>query len=109
MADTKLSKTEEMELSAALAEELSKLRDDVASLTRVLREGASAEVDRARKQATETGAHLRDEGVRRLHEADKALHDAGDQAVEAIRRQPAAAVGLAVAIGFVVGLLAGRK
>lgn len=109
MADNKSVKTQDSELSTALAAEVAQLREDVGALTRLLREGASVEAEHLRKKAADTGAHLREEGARRLHEADKVLHEAGEQATDAIRRQPAAAVGLAVAVGFVVGLLAGRK
>jgi ElaB/YqjD/DUF883 family membrane-anchored ribosome-binding protein len=44
-----------------------------------------------------------------LHAAQHRAEELGQQAADAVRNQPAAAVGLAVGLGFLLGFMTGRK
>lgn len=92
-----------------LQKQVAALKDDVAALTSALEEYGAAQ-----------GAHLKSSAQNAAREAvrtgEETLHAAQDQAARAyhnsekhIRENPAAAVGLAAGIGFVVGLFAGRR
>lgn len=83
------------------------------------RRGAEA-FDAARQGAADMAANVRDEagrlyrkGERRVsHFADQASSEAEvyyDEVSQMVRRQPAAALGIAAGIGFLVGILIARR
>lgn len=83
------------------------------------RRGAEA-LGAARQGAADMAANVRDEagrlyrkGERRMsHLADQASSEAEeyyDEVSEMVRRQPAAALGIAAGIGFLVGILIARR
>ncbi|WP_320178672.1 hypothetical protein [Roseovarius pacificus] len=92
-----------------LSEQISTLRADIATISETLydlgRSSGDAAIDGARRKA----ADLRDEGERQLRAARHHAEDMGQQATDAVRAQPAAAVGIAVGVGFLLGFMTGRK
>ncbi len=60
-------------------------------------------------ETSEKVAHLRKRGEAQLQDAQVKVEDLANQATEAVRNQPATAVGIAVGVGFVLGFLTGRK
>ncbi len=82
-----------------LAEQIATLRADLAGLTETL-----GKVGRSEKERLVSAARSRGEDLKAAGEAR--LHDAG----EYLREQPATALGLAAALGFLAGyILTGRR
>lgn len=94
---------------AELAAQIDELRADVKALAETLGRIAGEEAQALKERAHLAAERLKEDGRQRIHDADAALHQAADSMTEAVRRQPAAAIGLAAAAGFLVGLLVGRK
>lgn len=92
-----------------LSAQIEALKADISRITTTLSDMGTARKDAAVTSAKEQAAHLRAEGHKQLEMAQATAEDYGAQAADAIRRQPAAAVGMAVAAGFIAGLLTGRK
>lgn len=101
---------------AKLSADLSVLRADVARLAETLTSfakaegGAAAEAvsDRLRKgkaRAEATASGLMDEGAAAIEEAKHRARAAGSDIEACIERNPLSAVGAALGIGFVLGLL----
>ncbi|MSU89043.1 DUF883 family protein [Rhodobacteraceae bacterium 2CG4] len=92
-----------------LQEQIATLRDDMAALTRTLGEYGKA-------RAEDLSTHARDQALRAaamgeagLAEAQRQATDAYSQVEVKVRENPATAVGMAAAFGFLVGLVTGRR
>lgn len=92
-----------------LAAQIDALKADISRITSTLTEIGTAKKDAAVASAREGAATLRAEGAKQVEYAQATAEEYGAQAADAIRRQPAAAVGIAVAAGFLAGMLTGRK
>lgn len=92
-----------------LSAQIEALKADISQITTTLTEMGTARKDAAINSAKSQAEHLRAEGHKQLEMAQSTAEDYGAQAADAIRRQPAAAVGMAVAAGFIAGLLTSRK
>ena len=95
--------------NAALKAQIETLKADLASITDLL-----GEIGARRKDETVDAARARYESAKRdgerlYEDARHRANDAQDQALEAIRRQPETAIGIAVAAGFLAGLITSRK
>lgn len=105
MADTKTTEKHVEDLSR----QIDALKGDIASIAQILsdmgRDQGAATAERVR----ETAAEMRARGEAQLRHARAQAHDLGDQAANAVRDQPAAAMGMAVGLGFILGFLTGRK
>lgn len=103
-----------------VAAQIDTIKADVAALTALLADltdqkkeelkaGAADAVNRAKSRAKDEASMAR----ARATEAGEALRDSVEdhytQAEDAVRRQPAMAVGVAAGVGFLVGLLASRR
>ncbi|QFS82618.1 hypothetical protein FIU97_07345 [Roseivivax sp. THAF40] len=93
----------------ALKAQIDTLKADLASITDMLGEIGVRRKDETLEAAKARYASARSEGERLYSEARHRAEDAQDQALEAIRRQPATAIGLAVGMGFLFGFLTSRK
>ncbi|MHA6343988.1 DUF883 family protein [Roseivivax sp. CAU 1761] len=93
----------------ALADQIDVLRKDLSAITDLLTEIGVRRKDETLAAARERLERLRSEGETRLTDAKAQAVDFQEQAYEAIRRQPGMAIGVAVAVGYVAGLLSGRK
>lgn len=84
--------------SEDLERQIEALKNDIAGISRTLTDMGAARGDEVKARVHQTASDLQDRG-----------RDMGEQAADAVRRQPATAVGIAVGLGFVVGLLTGRR
>ncbi|MEY8882155.1 YqjD family protein [Donghicola sp. XS_ASV15] len=92
-----------------LSAQIEALKADISAITSTLTEMGTARKDAAVSSARQQAEDLKAEGSRQLEMAQLTAEDYGAQAADAIRRQPATAVGIAVAAGFLAGLMTGRK
>ena len=92
-----------------LSEQIAVLRNDISAITQSLADLGGATKDAAMEQARAKAAQLRATGEQQYHAAHDKAEELGQQAADAVRQQPAAAVGLAVGVGFLLGFLTGRK
>jgi ElaB/YqjD/DUF883 family membrane-anchored ribosome-binding protein len=95
--------------AAELSEQIEALKNDISAIAKTLSEMGVAQRDAAVSSVREKAEHLCDEGQRSVEYAQGRAEEMGQQTVDAIRRQPAAAVGIAVAVGFITGMLMSRK
>ncbi len=103
---TSKSKDDEIE---QLSEQIGQLKDDIAKLTLTMAEIGAQSKAEAEANIKSSVAYLRKRGAEGMEKAQAKAEDLGEQAAEAVRNQPAMAVGLAVGIGFLLGLITSRK
>lgn len=94
---------------AALSEQIASLKADLANITGTLadmgrHQGASA-VDAARVRAEQ----LRDMSAEQVEALRLRANDAAAQADAFVKERPATSVGIAAALGFVLGLLTAKR
>ncbi len=109
MAQTKTNGTTAKAELNQLSDQIETLKSDIAAITKTL-----ADLGKTTKDAAVTGAkakatELRDTGEQQMRAAQARAEDYGHQAAEAVRNQPAAAVGIAAGLGFLIGFLTARK
>lgn len=102
---TKISNSEAEQLSNQIAA----LKEDIATISKTIVDMGSARGEAVATQTSEKVAQLRKQGEKQLQEAQAKAEDLAEQASDAVRRQPATAVGIAVGVGFLLGFLSGRK
>lgn len=95
--------------TAELQHQLDALRQDIANLGTALGEYGRAQGQHLKSAATDQAQFLRAKGEEGVARAQKSATDAYQNAENSVRENPAAAVGIAAALGFVVGLVAGRR
>lgn len=109
MAQTKSGDSSSQDDIEQLSQQIATLREDISAISRTLSDlGGStrdAAVDGARRKASE----LRQAGEQQLYSAQHQAEEMSQQAANAVRNQPATAVGLAVGVGFLLGFITGRK
>lgn len=109
MAQAKSADSSPQQEIDQLSQQIATLREDISAISKTLSGlGGStrdAAVDSARRKVSE----LRHTGEQQLHAAQHRAEEMGQQAADAVRNQPAAAVGLAVGLGFLLGFMTGRK
>jgi ElaB/YqjD/DUF883 family membrane-anchored ribosome-binding protein len=92
-----------------LAKQIETLKSDVQALTETLGELGKAQGAAAKNAAAEKATALRDAGEDQINRARDTASDLNDQANEFVRTQPATALGIAAGVGFLVGMMSGRK
>ncbi|MEX0370809.1 MAG: YqjD family protein [Tateyamaria sp.] len=103
-----------------VAAQIDTIKADIATLTNLIGEMATSKKDEARSAATSAAAKLKASAadqatlaqLRAMEMGEKVRDSAVDtyaQTEDAIRKQPAMAVGIAAGVGFLVGLLATRR
>ncbi|MFV0245114.1 MAG: YqjD family protein [Qingshengfaniella sp.] len=92
-----------------LSAQIATLKKDIAEISTTLGDLGIASRDAAISRTRQKAAELREAGEEQLTRAQKQAEALGHQANDAIRDQPAAAMGLAVGLGFLLGFLTGRK
>lgn len=102
---TKVSNAEAEQLSA----QIEALKADISTISKTLVDMGSARGDAIATAATDNVAQLRQTGEKYLNDAQEKAGDIAHQSAEAVRQQPATAVGIAVGVGFLLGFLSGRK
>lgn len=89
--------------------QLSILQDDVAALTKTVGSYGKARGSEARAAAEQTAADLKARAEKLGKDAEAQLRSGYSSAETAVKDNPAAAVGIAAGVGFLVGLLTARR
>lgn len=92
-----------------LSKQIEALKSDIASIAHILSDLGRNQGEATAERVREAAHDLRARGERQLGHAQAQAQDLGHQAADAVRQQPAAAVGLAVGLGFILGFLTSRK
>jgi ElaB/YqjD/DUF883 family membrane-anchored ribosome-binding protein len=95
--------------SEDLERQIEALKKDVAGIARILSDMGSQRRDDLKDTVGRTAADLRARGEATYNDARDRGIELGDQAADAVRRQPGTAIALAVGLGFVIGLVTGRR
>lgn len=109
MAQSKSALKENQSDTAQLSHQIETLKSDIASISQTLVDMGAARSEAVANDASRKVAHIRKQGEQTLQDAQAKVEDLTHQATDAVRQQPAAAVGLAVGVGFALGYLTGRK
>ncbi|MEL6466387.1 MAG: DUF883 domain-containing protein [Pseudomonadota bacterium] len=116
MAQARNGKTD----TADVAAQIETIKSDIATLTALIGDVAAKKKDEAASTASSTAARLKASAADQATLAQVRAAEMGDavrtaaedsyaQTEDAIRRQPAMAVGIAASVGFLIGLLATRR
>jgi len=92
-----------------LAQQMQELRDDVASLTKMLGDLTRAEAREAADSAKRAAHKTRESVEHEYEKLHKQAEDAVHHADALIREKPAMAMGIAAGLGLLVGLMMSRK
>lgn len=104
-----VDKSNVSELNTDLSTQVAVLRDDIATLTAIVAGYGKAQADQLQSAAAEKAAGLAKAGANAAHSAKATAEVAYSDAEDAIRANPATAVGIAAGLGFLVGLLTSRR
>ncbi len=94
---------------AELQKQIAALKSDIVTLTTTVRDIGKNSAEALRGAATDQVEALREQGEAALRDAQLRGKDVYSQAEASIRENPAAAVGIAAGLGFLFGLIFGRK
>lgn len=92
-----------------LAEQMNTLRADIAQLTQTIGQMGKATGQAAAEAARAEAAALYQKGEAQLAALRSQAGDLAHDADALVRRHPATAVGLAVGLGFLVGMMTTRR
>ncbi|WP_136637248.1 DUF883 family protein [Pseudooceanicola onchidii] len=90
-------------------DQIAALQADMAQLTKTVGEYGRARTDEAKAAATRKAEELRSRADTLRTDAEAQVRQGYAQAETAVRDNPAAAVGIAAGLGFLVGLLSARR
>lgn len=102
-------KNEAAELGEDMSLQMMVLREDIAQLTAAVAEYGKAQGMNLKSAATQKAAGLAQAGTETAAAVKHKAEDAYSEAENAVRANPAAAVGIAAGVGFLVGMLATRR
>ncbi len=85
------------------------LKSTAVDAAKDLKSTAAGHLEKARGQVRELASHAKDEGTEHLQQVRGQLEDVTDSARAFISARPLAAVGVALAIGFVIGAARRRR
>ncbi|NIY78386.1 MAG: DUF883 domain-containing protein [Rhodobacteraceae bacterium] len=97
------------ETSADLSAQIATLKADVAELTNTLADYGRAQKAQLGATAEDSFEAAKQKGVETADYARQQARDAYAGAEKTVRENPAASVGIAAGVGFLVGLLASRR
>ncbi len=97
------------ELNADVAQQLAVLREDIATLTATIAEYGKAQGSAMKASAAEKAAEFAQTGASAADAIKAQAEKSYSDAEEAVRTNPAAAVGIAAGLGFLVGMLTARR
>ncbi|SFN62994.1 Membrane-anchored ribosome-binding protein, inhibits growth in stationary phase, ElaB/YqjD/DUF883 family [Roseovarius lutimaris] len=109
MAQSKSAATPSDAETRELSDQIAALKADLAQISQTLVDMGETRREAAVNSATKKASELREQGEQHLQHAQAKVEDLTSQTTDAVRNQPAAAVGIAVGIGFLLGFLSGRK
>jgi ElaB/YqjD/DUF883 family membrane-anchored ribosome-binding protein len=107
---SKLAEVTNTDASAEdVAAQMIELRNDVADLTKLLGQLAKGKGDDVTEAVQEKAKELRDAAKSHAAAASEQTAALQNQANDFIKSQPAAALGIAAGLGFLVGFMSSRK
>jgi ElaB/YqjD/DUF883 family membrane-anchored ribosome-binding protein len=109
MATVKLSDVSGSEDYQELSAQIATIKNDIASLTELLGDIGARRKDETVEAAKARAERLRENASAQFSDAQVQASEARDQALDAIRRQPGTSIAVAVGIGFLAGILTGRR
>ena len=92
-----------------LKAQMEALKGDIANLASLVGQMGGAQAERAKETVQEQLNSAREAGAARAAEAKAQAQRLGEEANDFVTRQPAAALGIAAGIGFLIGLLGSRR
>ena len=92
-----------------LKEQIGKLSDDIASLTEIVGGLGEQSARRARDDIRAHGAAAAQRGQEELAQMQNAARQVQGDVDEMIARKPMMSVGMALGLGFLFGIMTGRK
>ncbi|MGO4909622.1 YqjD family protein [Pseudorhodobacter sp. W20_MBD10_FR17] len=104
-----VEKSNVAELNTDLSKQVAVLREDIANLTSIVAEYSKAQSAQLKSKVEEKAADLAETGASAAQAAKATAKVAYSDAEDSIRENPAAAVGIAAGLGFLVGLLTSRR
>ncbi len=109
MAQSKTSNSSPQKDIDQLSEQVAALKQDIADISQTLSGLGKSSGQAASEHMRHQAAQMRDAGQEHLYSAQHKAEELGQHAADTVRNQPAAAVGLAVGLGFLLGFMTGRK
>ncbi|WP_323035309.1 glycine zipper domain-containing protein [Pararhodobacter sp.] len=97
------------ELNTDVAQQMAVLREDIAALAATVAEYSKAQGAALKSSATEKVAGLAESGASAANALKAQAEKSYSDAEEAVRTNPAAAVGIAAGVGFLIGMLTARR
>lgn len=89
--------------------QLDTLKGDIADLAKLVSQMGSAQAGMAKNTVQEQLNSAREAGAAHMEDAKAQAQKLGAEANDFVVRQPAAALGIAAGIGFLVGMLGTRR
>jgi ElaB/YqjD/DUF883 family membrane-anchored ribosome-binding protein len=103
------AKSSVSELNTDVSKQMAILRDDVANLTATVAEYGKLQGQILKSNATEKVGNIAETGAAAAGALKAKAEKSYSDAEEAVRANPAAAIGIAAGIGFLVGMLSTRR
>lgn len=88
-----------------LEADIRRLREDVAALTRHLKESGDETYKSARKAATEGAEQFRAQGEAAMENLRDNAEDVSEQVADAVRRKPITSLAIAAGVGYLLAML----
>lgn len=107
MAET--AKSNVAELNTDLAKQMTVLREDIAALTATVADYGKAQGTLLKETAASRAASVANSGAAAAHAVRAQAEKTYSDTEEAVRANPAAAVGIATGVGFLIGLMTARR
>lgn len=96
------------ELNVDVSKQMAVLRDDIANLTATVAEYGKAQGMALKATAAQKAVGIAESGAQTAQSLKAAAEKTYSSTEDAVRANPAAAVGIAAGVGFLVGLMARR-
>lgn len=97
------------ELNADVAKQMAVLREDIANLSATVAEYGKAQGALVKSSAVQTAENVAERGAATAEVAKAKALKTYSGAEEAVRSNPATAVGIAAGFGFLVGMMSARR
>ncbi len=92
-----------------LAAQVEVLKDDIATLTKLMSDYAGEAGQTAKARLEEAASQAKEKGAATVDEARLRAAYAGEQARDFIHEKPGVALGIAAGVGFLIGALGARR
>lgn len=89
--------------------QIAALKSDLSALSNTIADMGTARKDQIKASAADAATQLQAQGKAVMQDAQAMAGQAAEKAQQSVRDNPAAAVGIATGLGFVLGFLTARK